>query len=100
MKTEQEKMLGGELYDPTDPALVAARARTRDSGRTQRSAGTTDIFNDDGAEQRPHLLSPRATEGVERTTRRKRNHEPDWPRRIILRDGGVRDGWERDGTRR
>jgi maltose O-acetyltransferase len=30
MKTEQEKMLGGELYDPTDPALVAARAHARD----------------------------------------------------------------------
>jgi maltose O-acetyltransferase len=30
MKTEQEKMLGGELYDPTDTALVAARAHARD----------------------------------------------------------------------
>ena len=29
MKTEQEKMLGGEFYDPTDPELVAARAHAR-----------------------------------------------------------------------
>ena len=30
MRTESEKMLGGELYDPFDPELVAARARARD----------------------------------------------------------------------
>ena len=30
MKTEREKMLGGELYDPMDPELSAARARARD----------------------------------------------------------------------
>jgi maltose O-acetyltransferase len=30
MKTEREKMLAGELYDPFDSALVAARARARD----------------------------------------------------------------------
>jgi len=30
MKTEHQKMLAGELYDPTDPELVAARARARD----------------------------------------------------------------------
>jgi len=28
--TEQEKMLAGELYDPSDPELVAARQRARD----------------------------------------------------------------------
>ena len=28
--TEREKMLAGELYDPFDPELVAARARARD----------------------------------------------------------------------
>ena len=28
--TEREKMLAGELYDPLDPELVAARARARD----------------------------------------------------------------------
>jgi maltose O-acetyltransferase len=28
--TEQQKMLAGELYDPLDPALVAARAQARD----------------------------------------------------------------------
>jgi maltose O-acetyltransferase len=30
MKTEQEKMLAGEPYDPLDPELVAARTRARD----------------------------------------------------------------------
>jgi maltose O-acetyltransferase len=28
--TEREKMLAGEMYDPLDPALVAARGRARD----------------------------------------------------------------------
>lgn len=30
MRTEREKMLAGELYDPFDPELVAARDRARD----------------------------------------------------------------------
>jgi len=30
MKTERQKMLAGELYDPMDPELSAARARARD----------------------------------------------------------------------
>lgn len=30
MPTEREKMLAGELYDPFDPELTAARARARD----------------------------------------------------------------------
>jgi maltose O-acetyltransferase len=30
MRSEQEKMLVGELYDPLDPALVRARERARD----------------------------------------------------------------------
>jgi maltose acetyltransferase-like protein len=30
MKTEQQKMLAGELYDPMDPELVAARTHARD----------------------------------------------------------------------
>jgi Maltose acetyltransferase len=29
MKSEREKMLAGELYDPMDPELVAARVRAR-----------------------------------------------------------------------
>jgi len=29
-RSEREKMLAGELYDPFDPALVAARTRARD----------------------------------------------------------------------
>ena len=30
MRTERDKMLGGEMYDPLDPELVAARNRARD----------------------------------------------------------------------
>jgi maltose O-acetyltransferase len=30
MRTEREKMLAGELYDPMNPELVAARTRARD----------------------------------------------------------------------
>jgi maltose O-acetyltransferase len=30
MKSERQKMLIGELYDPIDPELVTARARARD----------------------------------------------------------------------
>ena len=30
MTTERRKMLAGELYDPLDPELVAARGRARD----------------------------------------------------------------------
>jgi maltose O-acetyltransferase len=30
MWSERDKMLAGELYDPIDPELVAARARARD----------------------------------------------------------------------
>ena len=30
MRTERERMVAGELYDPLDPELVAARARARD----------------------------------------------------------------------
>ena len=30
MRTEREKMLAGELYDPLDPELAAARTRARD----------------------------------------------------------------------
>ena len=30
MTTERQKMLAGEMYDPLDPELVAARARARD----------------------------------------------------------------------
>ena len=34
MTTERDKMLAGDLYDPMDPELVAARARARDLCRT------------------------------------------------------------------
>jgi maltose O-acetyltransferase len=34
MKTERQKMLAGELYDPMDPELVATRERARDLCQT------------------------------------------------------------------
>jgi maltose O-acetyltransferase len=34
METERQKMLAGELYDPMDPELVAARERSRDLCQT------------------------------------------------------------------
>src|SRR5512135_1958962 len=30
MRTQRERMLAGELYDPMDPELIAARTRARD----------------------------------------------------------------------
>jgi maltose O-acetyltransferase len=33
MSTEHQKMLAGEVYNPIDPELVAARARARDGER-------------------------------------------------------------------
>jgi maltose O-acetyltransferase len=39
MKTEHQKMLAGELYDPTDPALVAARAHARDLCQALNATG-------------------------------------------------------------
>ena len=30
MPSERQKMLAGEMYDPFDPELVAARSRARD----------------------------------------------------------------------
>ncbi len=54
MPTEHEKMLAGELYDPLDPELVAARDRARDlcqslnatseSERDERDASCSDGF--------------------------------------------------------
>jgi maltose O-acetyltransferase len=39
MKTEQQKMLSGELYDPMDPELVSARAHARDLCRALNATG-------------------------------------------------------------
>jgi maltose O-acetyltransferase len=56
--TEREKMLAGELYDPFDPELVAARARARDCCQTlnattesqheERRRLLTDLFGTGG----------------------------------------------------
>ena len=42
MKTEHQKMLSGELYDPMDPGLVAARARARDLCRALNATRDTE----------------------------------------------------------
>jgi len=39
MRSEREKMLAGEAYDPGDPGLVAARARARELCRALNAAG-------------------------------------------------------------
>lgn len=52
MKTEKEKMLAGEFYDPLDPQLIAARQRARDlckrlnDSREDDPAGRADILRD------------------------------------------------------
>jgi maltose O-acetyltransferase len=58
MSTERQKMLAGEMYDPLDPALVAARARarnlcqdlnaTRESDEADRRVILRDLFGTGG----------------------------------------------------
>ena len=58
MNTERQKMLAGELYDPFDPELVAARERardlclelnnTRESDKTERRRMVQDLFGTGG----------------------------------------------------
>ena len=58
MSTERQKMLAGEMYDPLDPELVAARARardlcqdlneTRESDETRRRVILRDLFGTGG----------------------------------------------------
>jgi maltose O-acetyltransferase len=60
MGTEKEKMLAGELYDPLDPELVAARDRardlcqdlnaTREADTVERRRILTDLFGAGGDE--------------------------------------------------
>src|ERR1700754_4860221 len=42
MRTEREKMLAGELYDPMDPGLIAARAHARDLCRALNASRETE----------------------------------------------------------
>lgn len=51
MRTEREKMLAGELYDPLDPALAAARELARDLCQELNATREQD------AEQRRHILT-------------------------------------------
>ena len=58
MSTERQKMLAGEMYDPLDPELIAARARARDlchllnasreSEQAQRRLVLRDLFGEGG----------------------------------------------------
>ena len=58
MSIERQKMLAGEMYDPLDPELVAARARardlcqdlneTRESDETRRRVILRDLFGTGG----------------------------------------------------
>jgi maltose O-acetyltransferase len=58
--TEREKMLAGELYDPLDPELVAARVRardlcqaitaTRESDHDSRRRAVVELFGAGGAD--------------------------------------------------
>lgn len=60
MPTEREKMLAGELYDPLDPELAAARVRardlcqdlnaTRESDEAERRRILVDLFGAGGAD--------------------------------------------------
>jgi len=42
MRTERDKMLAGEMYDPLDPELAAARARARDRCQDLNATRETD----------------------------------------------------------
>ena len=60
MRSERDKMLAGELYDPIDPELVAARVRardlcqalnaTRESDEEDRRRILTELFGSGGGE--------------------------------------------------
>src|SRR6516164_2944261 len=78
---------------------VTVRTGAGDRGGAQRTAATVDVFDDHRAEQRFDLFHPWPREGVERATRRKWNHEPDWPRRIGLRPRYARYSRERGSAR-
>ena len=46
METERQKMLAGELYDPMDPELVAARERPEISARPLMQPARQNMTND------------------------------------------------------
>jgi len=64
MKTEKEKMLAGEFYDPFDPALCLARQRARDlchslnTSREEEQAQRTRIFSDLVGAESDALIQP------------------------------------------
>jgi maltose O-acetyltransferase len=50
MNTQRQKMLAGELYDPLDPELVAARQRARDLCQALNAARESE------QDERRHIL--------------------------------------------
>ena len=62
MRSEQQKMLAGELYDPLDPILVHARDRARDL-----------------------CLDLNATREAEQEERRRGEHQPLPSKRVTRR---------------
>src|SRR5262249_53770404 len=74
----------------TKQQRVAIGPRARGLRRADRAAAAADILDDDGAQSGFHLLRPRAANRVEGSARRKWNHEPYWPRRIVLCPGDQR----------
>ena len=56
MRTEQETMLAGELYDPLDPDLIRARHRARDLCRDLNATREADQKQDCIAFFHPPLI--------------------------------------------
>jgi hypothetical protein len=83
----------------TQHKRVAVRTSARDRGNAQRTAAAADVFNHDGTEQWLHFIRPWATDSIECTTGRKRNHEPDRPGWVGLRPRSARDGRQRGSAR-
>src|SRR5882724_1683125 len=84
---------------PAEQDRVAVRLGACDGGSAYRAAAATHVFNHHRTEQGLHLIRPRATDSVERTTRGKRNHEPDGPCRIGLRPCNEGYGRQRGSAR-
>src|SRR5690606_9618986 len=63
MRTEREKMLAGEPYDPLDPELAAARARARDLCRPLNATRESD------SRERRRILTELLGEGGESVLR-------------------------------
>ncbi|HEV2859923.1 MAG TPA: maltose acetyltransferase domain-containing protein [Pyrinomonadaceae bacterium] len=68
MRSEKEKMLGGELYDPLDPELAARRRRARLLFKALNDT------RDDQQEERARLIKKLIPDSGEVDRRRQRRH--------------------------